>query len=80
MIPDPVASLDDAGRADLLRLLLPIVHDASAALLHPPAVARDDWLGPASERCRELETELRGRLVQVLGELDRALVAIRSSS
>jgi hypothetical protein len=80
MIPDPAVSLDDAGRADLLRLLLPVVHDVNAALIHPPAVARHDWLGPASDRCRELETELRGRLVQVLGELDRALAAIRSTS
>lgn len=80
MVPDPAGTLDAAGCDELLRLLRPVLHDVTAAVVDPPAIARDDWLGPASEACAQLESELRRRLLHVMGELDRVLaVVVRAS-
>lgn len=79
MIPDPVGSLDDLGRAELLRLLVPVVDELALAVADPPTVAPGEWLGPAADACARLETELRMRLVAALGELDRVLAAVRSA-
>ena len=78
MTPAPAGPLAEPDREELLRLLASLAHDMGSAVIDPPTVSRDDWLGPASEACRRLETELRGRLVQVLGELDRLFAALRS--
>lgn len=63
------------GRAEVHRLLMSVAEHASAAVVAPPAVARGDWLGPASHACAQLEAELRGRLMVLLGEVDRAAAA-----
>jgi hypothetical protein len=43
-------------------------------------VSDDDWLGPASRACEQLESEVRGRLTALLGELDRALAHVAGAS
>jgi hypothetical protein len=70
-------ALDPMGAADLLGLLQPARDEVEVAVLHPPAVARGDWLGPAADACGDLERELRGRLGTVLAELDHALGPVR---
>jgi len=80
MIPVPAGTLDPAGSAELIRLLAPVARDLATAVSDPPRVAAHDWIGPASEACRQHETELRVRLVAALGELDRVLAAVRSAS
>jgi hypothetical protein len=80
MIPDPSGALDAEGRAELLRLLHPVAQELERAVLHPPHVAAGDWLGPASEACRASESEVRGRLVHALEEVDRVLARLRSAA
>jgi hypothetical protein len=70
---------DPAAAAELRRLLMPVAHDLATAIADPPAVAPHDWIGPASEACRQLETELRVRLVAAMAELDRVLATVRSA-
>jgi len=80
MIPVSAGPAGAAVSAELTRLLAPVAHELAAAIADPPAVAAHDWIGPASEACRQHETELRVRLVAALGELDRVLAAARSAS
>lgn len=71
------AALDPAGGAELMRLLGPLVPDLEDAARHPPAVAAEDWLGPASRACEEAQGEVRGRLGVVLAEIEAVLDAAR---
>jgi hypothetical protein len=80
MISVSAAVPDASASAELLRLLAPVAQELATAVADPPAVAAHDWIGPASEACRQRETELRIRLVAALGELDRVLAAARSTS
>jgi hypothetical protein len=75
----PLLSDPDA-RAELFRLLSPVVDDVAAAVVDPPRVASGDWLGPASQACDQLQSELRGRLTVLLGELDRARARVSGAS
>lgn len=78
-MPIPLSPDPDA-RAELFRLLAPVVDDAAAAVVDPPGVTSADWLGPASRACEHLEAELRGRLVVLVDELDRALARVAGAS
>lgn len=80
MIPPSDGALDAAGRAELLRLLGPVAEQLQDALRDPPTVARGDWIGPASEACGRLETELRIRLLHAATALDEALATVRGAS
>jgi hypothetical protein len=79
MMPDPTGSLDDAGRTELLRLLVPVSDALAAALADPPRVSPHDWLGPASSACAMVEAELRSRLLTARTEVEHALAAVRSA-
>ena len=50
------------------------------SLRDPPTVSTDDWLGPASEACGRLETELRIRLLHAATALDEVLASVRGAS
>jgi hypothetical protein len=76
----PIPLPDPDARAELFRLLSPVVDDVAAAAVDPPRVRDDDWLGPASRACEQLQSELRGRLTVLLGELDRALAQVAGAS
>ena len=80
MIPPSDGALDAAGRAELLRLLAPVADRLHDALRDPPTVSTDDWLGPASEACGRLETELRIRLLHAATALDEVLASVRGAS
>jgi len=80
MIPPSDGALDAAGRAELLRLLVPVADELHDALHDPPTVSPGDWLGPASEACGRLETELRIRLLHAATAVDEALASVRGLS
>jgi hypothetical protein len=79
MISEPAAALDVGDRTELMRLLLPVAEDLMRAVADPPHVAAHDWIGPASVACEHLEAELRSRVVEALGELERVLASVRSA-
>jgi hypothetical protein len=78
-MPIPL-SPDPEARAELFRLLSPVVDDVADAVGDPPRVAAGDWLGPASRACEHLQDELRGRLGVLLAELDRAVTHVAGAS
>jgi hypothetical protein len=80
MISDPTGALDPVGRDQLSRLLAPVALELGTVIARPPTVDPEDWRGPAAGACAELEVELRGRLVEALGDLNRALAAVRSAT